>query len=146
MKGSGDTEGGVGLFFCGFVLSAASLYFFFDSVRVTAGGHGLITGAIHAPFRGGTFETSSMGLIFVPFFLGVMALFYDSKPKWAWALMYSGLGILVIEMLSRVRFAMSLKSSHLLILMALFAAGAGMMIRSYKEMKKNEPKPDDSPQ
>lgn len=135
MKGSGGTEGGVSTFLIGFVLSAVSLYFFFDSVRVTSGGHGLFTGIVHQQFQGGSFETSSMGLVFLPFFLGVIALFYNSKPIWSWTLMYSGLGIIVIEMLSRIRFAMSLKSSHLIILMAIFAAGAGMMIRSYKDCK-----------
>jgi hypothetical protein len=132
MKGSGGTEGGVGLFFTGFVLSAVALYFFFDSIRVTAGGHGFFTGIVHQQLHG-SFETGSMGLVFLPFFMGVIALFYDSNKKWAWWLMYSGLGILVIEMLSKIRFLMNTKSSHLLILMAVFAAGAGMMIRSYKE-------------
>ncbi len=138
MKGSGGTNGGVGDYVVGFILSAVSLYFFFDSVHVNSGGLGFFTGLAHSQFRGGNFETSSMGLVFLPFFLGVIALFYNAKPIWAWILMYSGLAILVIEMLSRIRFAMNLKSSHLIILMAIFAAGVGLMIRSYRELPKTE--------
>ena len=135
MKGSGNTEGGISQFLIGFCLSIVSLYFFFDSVRVTSGGHGFLSSMVQQQFRGGSFETGSAGLVFLPFFIGVIALFYDAAKKWAWWLMYSGLGIIVIEILSRIRFLMNLKSSHLLILIIIFGAGAGMMIRSYRETK-----------
>jgi hypothetical protein len=140
MKGSGGTEGGTGLFLTGFALAAASAWFFFDSVRVTTGAHGFFSGLLHEQLRGpsgsSSMETGSMGLVFMPFFLGVLALFYNSKPWWAWTLMYTGLGVITVEILSRVRFLLNMKSSHLLLLMAVFAAGAGMMIRSYRDYSK----------
>ena len=77
MRGSGGTEGGLGKFAIGFSLSALATYLFFDSVRVTTGGHGLISG-LFGYGCGGYWETTSMGIIFVPFFLGVIALFYDA--------------------------------------------------------------------
>jgi hypothetical protein len=143
MKGSGGTEGGVGIFFIGLGLTALAVYLFFDSVRVTTGG-----GWISGMFRGrggGMWETTSMGLIFVPFLIGVIALFYDAAQKWAWWLMNIGLAIIVIEVLSRVRFLMNTKLSHLLGMLVLFAAGVGLMLRSYKAQGSSHSDSDTKP-
>lgn len=139
MRGSGGTEGGIGLFSIGFVLSAVSLYFFFDSVQVTTQGFGVLTSMIHRGMGDGAFGTASMGLVFLPFFLGVLALFYDSQPAWAWYLMWAGLGVLVIEILSKLTFFFNLRVSHLIILLGLFGAGAGMMLRSYRNIDQQPP-------
>jgi hypothetical protein len=133
MRGSGGTEGGTGKFLIGFGLSALALYLFFDSVRVSTAELGLFSGLARRHAGGGLLETTSMGLLFVPFFLGVLALFYDARLRWAWALMWLGLAVLVIEILSRIRFVMSMKTTHLLLMMVLFAAGAALMIRSYRD-------------
>jgi hypothetical protein len=138
MKGSGRTEGGIGLFSIGFVLSIASLYFFFNSVEVTTRGNGLLTGMLYRGMGSGGFGTASMGLVFLPFFLGVLALFYNSEQRWAWYLMWAGLGVLVIEILSQLTFYFQLKASYLLLLLAIFAAGVGMMLRSYKAVERAE--------
>ncbi len=76
--------------------------------------------------------TTSSGIVFVPFFLGVCALFYDAKQDWAWWLTLGGLGVIVIEIISRIQFLMTMKTSHFLLMVALFAAGAGLMLRSYR--------------
>ncbi len=132
MRGSGGTEGGLGKFAIGFCLSALATYLFFDSVKVTSAGYGLISG-LFGYGRGGYWETTSMGIIFVPFFLGVVALFYDAKPWWAWALTYLGIGVIAIEILSRIQFLFQMKSTHLLGMIVLFAAGVGLMLRSYRD-------------
>ncbi len=137
-RGSGGTEGGIGLFTIGFVLSIGSLYFFFNSVQVTTRGSGLLTGMLYRGMGEGGFGTASMGLVFVPFFLGVIALFYDARPAWAWYLMWAGLGILVIEILSQITFFFNFRASYLLLVLAIFAAGVGMMLRSYKAIGKVE--------
>jgi len=139
MRGSGGTNGGVREFFIGLVLAAIGAYLFFDSVRVQTDTHGAITGSIRQMMGGGhLIETTSMGIIFVPFFAGVVALFTDSKRKWAWYLTYIGMAILVIEVLSRIRFFINTKLSHLLGMIVLFAAGAGLMLRSYAD-RQNDP-------
>jgi hypothetical protein len=132
----GGTEGGDAWFLsaAGFLLAAFGLYFFLDSVHVNGGGAGLVSGWIGG--RGGNvspWQTTSMGVIFVPFFLGVAWLFYDATKKPAWMLMWSGLAIVVIEILSRIRFEFSMKTTHLLLILGMTAAGVGMMIRSYRE-------------
>jgi hypothetical protein len=146
MRGSGGTEGGVGKFSIGFCLSALAAYLFFDSVKVTTAGHGLITG-LFGYGHGGYWETTSMGIIFVPFFLGVVVLFYDARLWWGWVLTYLGIGILAIEILSRIQFLFQMKTTHLLGMIFLFAAGVGLMLRSYREdqASKDQGKKQDAP-
>ncbi len=140
MIGPGGTEGGFGKFVLGLVLSAVSLYFFFDSVRVDTTGSGWISGGLRGGRGGGRgmWETTSMGIVFLPFFIGIVTLFYDSKKKWAWTVTWIGLAIIVIEILSRIRFMMNIKTSHLMIMFVTFAAGAGLMLQSYRDERRSE--------
>ena len=132
MRGSGGTEGGLGKFAIGFCLSALATYLFFDSVRVMTAGHGLLSG-LFGYGHNGPWETTSMGIIFVPFFLGVIVLFYDARLWWGWLLTYLGMGVVAIEILSRIQFVFQMKTTHLLGMIVLFAAGAGFMLRSYRD-------------
>lgn len=120
---SGGTEGGIGSYTLGFILAGLAAYLFFDSVRVSTAGYGLFTGY---------YTTVSMGIVFVPFFLGVLALFYNAKWKWAWWLMWGGVAILAIEILSRIRFLMYMKTTYLMGMLVLFAAGVALILKSYK--------------
>ncbi len=139
MKGSGGTEGGLIMFGGGFLLSAVAIYFFLDSVVATTTDVGLFSGLIRGR-RGlqdvghmGRGYTTSMGIIFVPFVIGVISLFYDAAKAWAWGLTYVGIGIIVVEILSHLRFNLAMKTSSLMIMMVMFAAGVGMMLRSYRD-------------
>lgn len=139
MKGSGGTEGGFLSFGVGFLLSALAAYLLLDSVIATTG-NGLFSGFIrgrNGVGSGRSFgETTSMGIVFLPFMLGVVALFYDAGKKWAWWLTYIGLGVVAVEILSHLRFQMSVRTSHLLLMLGMFAAGVGLMLRSYKDTGK----------
>jgi hypothetical protein len=55
--------------------------------------------------------------------------------KWAWWLTYLGIAILAVEILSRIRFLLESKLTHLLMMIVLFAAGVGLMLRSCREKK-----------
>jgi uncharacterized membrane protein len=125
MRGSGGTDGGIGKYSIGLFLSILAVVLFFDSVRVSTASRGIFC------FYG--YETTSMGIVFIPFFLGVVALFYNSRWKWAWVLMYVGIGVIAIEILSRIRFLLYMKTTHLMFMMIMFAAGLGLMIRSYRK-------------
>jgi uncharacterized membrane protein len=125
MRGSGGTEGGVGKYAIGLFLAILAAILFFDSVRVSTASRGIFS------FYG--YETTSMGIVFIPFFLGVVALFYNSRWKWAWVLLYVGIGIIAIEILSRIRFLMHMKTTHLMLMIIMFGAGVGLMIRSYRK-------------
>jgi len=138
MLGSGGTRGGFGTFAIGFVLAALGLYLFFDSVRVTTG-PGLFGGWMGRRGGGGMGTTTSMGILFVPFLIAVIALFYNASKRWAWWLLYIGIAVISIEVLSHIRFLLNTKLTHLLGMMVLFAAGVGLMIRSYREASLSEP-------
>lgn len=145
MRGAGGTDGGIGMFLGGLALAGGAVYFFFDSVQVRTG-IGALSGLMRRGTGGGGFyETTSMGILFVPFFVGVFCLFVDASRKWAWNLTYLGLAILAIEIVSRVRFVMNTKLTHLLGMLVMFAAGAAFMFRSYRASNKNLPGPQDAP-
>jgi hypothetical protein len=135
-SGSGGTDGGVGLFLSGFALAILSTYLFLDSVQVVAGHGGFLSRAMMGA-RGGLFggTTTSMGVLFVPFIIAVIALFYDAEQTWAWWLFWIGLVIVVIEVLSSLRFHTSMKLSTLMLFLGLFGAGVGLMLRSYRPLK-----------
>ncbi|MDP6502300.1 MAG: hypothetical protein QF886_01740 [Planctomycetota bacterium] len=134
VKGSGGTEGGCGLFVVGFILAAAGAYLFVDSVRVMTGHLGVFGGMMRRSGMGGT--TTSMGLIFVPFFIGIVLLFYNADWKVGWGLAGLGLVIIIVEILSGIRFYMNIKVSHMILLLIMMAGGCGMMIRSFKDGQK----------
>ncbi len=122
------------MFAIGVLMAIAAVYLFFDSVRVATGHQGAISGMLGGGGgRGRLYDTTSMGIVFVPFFLGVFSLFVDAHRRWAWWLTYIGIAVLGIEVLSRVRFVIDTKLTHLLMMFVLFAAGCAFMFRSYRE-------------
>jgi uncharacterized protein len=127
----GGTEGGTPEFIggAGMVLAGLALYFLFDSVHVGTGGAGLFTHHV----MGGSYGGVSMGVIFVPFLLGVIMLFYNGASRLGNWLLWLGLAIIVIEILSRVRFVFDMKTSHLLLILGLFGAGVGLMLRAFRQ-------------
>lgn len=133
----GGTEGGTGSFLMGggLVLMALGMYLFLDSVRVESGHYGWMSGMIGRGRQG--METTSMGIVFVPFLLGVGVLFFDASKKWAWWLAGLGLVVIVIEILSRIRFVLDMKTTHLLMILVMVAAGAGMALRAFVAGRKN---------
>ena len=122
----GGTSGGLGTFAAGTALALAGTWFFVDAVRVTTYGSGMISRGL-----GGS---AGAGVIFLPLFVAVIALFVDSQKTWAWALGAFGLAIIVIEVLSQLRFFFDQKLSHFLIMLVTVAAGIGLVIRSLKQM------------
>jgi uncharacterized membrane protein len=125
------------MFGLGVVMAIGAVYIFFDSIRVSTGHAGVVSGMLGGGHgQGRLIETTSMGIVFVPFFLGVFSLFVDARRKWAWALTYAGIAILAIEVLSRVRFIIDTKLTHFLAMLVLFAAGCALMFRSYRDSSK----------
>lgn len=134
----GGTEGGTGTFLMGggLVLVALGMYLFLDSVRVHSGQYGWISGMVGRGRQG--METTSMGVVFVPFLAGVGVLFFDASRKWAWWLAGLGLAVIVVEILSRIRFVLEMKTTHLLMILCMVAAGAGMALRAFVQGRSGE--------
>jgi hypothetical protein len=133
VRGAGGTPGGTWLFFTGLVLSAAGLWFFLNNVHVVTQPLGLLSGVFSRGAFGGGMPAMSTGVVFVPIFMGLVLLFYDARMKWGWALFYVGLALIVIEILSRITFMMEIKTSSLLLMLGMIAAGIGMMLRSFRD-------------
>ena len=142
----GGTQGGEIKFLIGIVLSLLGLWLFFDSVRFTTGHLGAISSALArgsgmghgGPAGGGgggmgIGQTTSMGIVLVPLFIGVVALFFDVRRTWAWVVTWTGIGILLIEIVSRFRPEFQVKASHFILMLVLIAGGLGLMLRAYVE-------------
>ena len=135
----GGRPGGEVKFMIGLLLAVVGLWFFFDSVRISAGHGGVFSGMMRGGGggRGGMGETTSMGIVLVPLFLGIVALFFNARQTWAWVLTWIGLAIIIIEIVSRFRPVFDMKSSHALIMLVLIAGGSGMMLRGYVEERRS---------
>tara|TARA_B100001123_G_scaffold236751_1_gene265445 strand:- start:81 stop:530 length:450 start_codon:yes stop_codon:yes gene_type:complete len=129
----GGRPGGESTFLIGLVLAALGFWFFFDSVRLTSGHVGFFSGMIGGGRRGGggMAQTTSMGIVLVPLFIGVLALFFDVTKRWAWGLTWIGLAILSIEIVSHFRPVFNVKTSHAILMLIMTAGGLGMMLRGY---------------
>lgn len=132
----GGRPGGEVKFLIGAALTLIGIWLFFDSVRFTTGHTGLVSGAIARARGAGLMETTSMGIVLVPLFAGIVALFFDVRKAWGWALLGIGLLILGIEVVSRFRPVMAIKGTHLILLIVLIAGGLGLMLRAYVEDRK----------
>ena len=134
----GGTEGGTAPFIAGLglTLTALGLYLLFDSVHVVSGGTGIVSQWLMG--SSGGWETTSRGVIFVPLLLGVGLLFYDAKTRIGWGLLWVGLAAIIVEILSRLQFMFSMKTSHLLLILGMTAAGLGLMLRGLREGKAAE--------
>mgnify|MGYP003335133102 CR=1 FL=1 len=133
VRGAGGTPGGTWLFFSGLVLAAAGIWFFLSNVHVTTMPIGMVSGVFNRGLFGDGMPAMSTGVVFVPIFVGLVLLFYDARWKWGWALFYVGLALIIIEVLSRIQFLMNMRTSSLLLMMGMVAAGIGMMLRSFRD-------------
>lgn len=133
VRGAGGTPGGTWLFFAGLVLAAAGIWFFLSNVHVTTMPIGMVSGIFNRGLFGDGMPAMSTGVVFAPIFAGLVLLFYDARWKWGWALFYVGLALIVIEILSRIQFLMNMRTSNLLLMMGMVAAGIGMMLRSFRD-------------
>mgnify|MGYP006270654401 CR=1 FL=1 len=138
VRGAGGTPGGTWLFFFGLVLAAAGVWFFLGNVHVMTEPFGAVSGFLGRGVGLGGPATST-GIVFAPIFIGLVMLFYDAHMKWGWALFYVGLAIIVIEILSRIRFQMGMPVSNLLLMLGMIAAGIGMMLRSFRDVSTPPP-------
>jgi len=124
----GGTDGGALKFLFGLALSIVGVYLLIDSVRIETGHVGMFSGRM-----GGMGGTASMGVLFVPLFIGVTALFFNARMTWAWVVTWVGLAIIIIDVLSRIRPVMSMKLSYLVIMLIMIAGGLGLMLKAFSE-------------
>lgn len=139
----GGRPGGEIKFIVGVLLSGIGIWLFFDSVRLTSGHVGLVSNFLGRGGRGGMGQTTSMAVLLVPLFCGIIGLFFNVKQTWAWALTIIGVLILGIEILSRMRPHFNVKASHGFLMIIMIAGGLGLMLRAYIEDRRANPRKQD---
>ena len=121
MRGAGGTDGGLSTFFVGAAMLIGAVWFFLDSVSVTMG-------------RGylGRYYGGSMLITMAPLMLGIFLLFLNSTNKIAWVVSTIGLVIIVLEVISTLRFHMHMKLWQWIILLIFALGGLALMVKSFK--------------
>lgn len=123
----------------GYILVCLSAWLFFDSTRMTTVTFGYVSGLLP---RGGFWDTSSMAIIFTPLLCGFLWFVYNIiaglNTKWPKVLSWTGLAVVAVEALSRVRFHMTMKTSFFLILVLMLATGLAMLLRAKILSNKNK--------
>jgi len=125
MRGAGGTDGGVISFLLGFVMMCSGFYMLLNSIVVrTNFGFG------HSLYKMGGFGITS-GMIMIPFILGVILIFYNSKNYIGWFLSGGSLVAFIFGVISNINFSMKHMSAFdLIVIFVLAFGGLGLFLRS----------------
>jgi len=136
-KGAGGTNGGIGRYLGGLVMMCVGGYIFLSKVSVSsgalAGGFGFATRLYGA----GGFGITG-GMIFIPFIIGIIMIFWNSKNPFGWLL--SGLSIiaLIVGIIVNIRMTlMPMSAFDIIVLIVLMAGGAGLFLSSLKNFSES---------
>lgn len=120
MRGAGGTEGGVGTFLLGFVMTIAGGWLLTNQVMVTSGGWSL-------------WGHNAFGLSLIPLLLGVAMLFFNGRSIAGWLLTIAGAVIIFVGILTNLDIYFRPTSLFNTILMlVLLAGGIGLVARSLR--------------
>jgi hypothetical protein len=116
----GGTPGGLGKFVLGVVLTGVGLYLVFQQTLVASG-------------YWSWWGSNTFGLTLVPLVFGLALLFYDSKNLLGWLFSLGGVAIIASGVLLNLHVYFQATSLYnLLIMLALIAAGLGLIARSLR--------------
>jgi multisubunit Na+/H+ antiporter MnhF subunit len=126
LRNVGGTRGGMGEFLIGLACLVAGGYLFLNNVQV---GSTFID-------RWGFSGYNSFGLTLLPVFIGICFLFFNGKSIVGWVLTGGGLVVIFVGILARMNIWFRQTSLwNTLIMLALIAAGVGLIARSLREHK-----------
>ena len=118
----GGTRGGLLPFVSGFVMAVAGAYLLMQRVTVSSGGWYL-------------WGYNAFGLSLLPFMAGVGVLAYSSRNWLGWGLTLAGLTIIFAGILLNLHIFFAATSLFdTLTMLALLAAGCGLMARALRPM------------
>jgi hypothetical protein len=119
-QGPGGTPGGLGMFFFGLALTIAGGYLIMQQTQVTSG-------------YWGWFGPNTFGFTLLPLLVGIGLLFFNGKSIFGWILAGGGLVIIFIGIITNLQiYFRSTSLFNLLVMLVMFAAGLGLMARSFK--------------
>ncbi|AXQ29928.1 hypothetical protein D0B54_15125 [Solimonas sp. K1W22B-7] len=123
----GGTPGGLGPFLWGFVMAVGGGYMLVSRVTVSSGGWAL-------------WGYNAFGLSLLPFLIGIGLLAYGGRSLAGWLLTAAGLTIIFAGILMNLHIYFSPTSLFdTLAMLALLAAGLGLMARALQPMRGSAP-------
>ena len=119
-QGPGGTPGGVGLFIFGLALAIGGGYLIMNQTQVTSG-------------YWHWFGPNTFGLTLIPLVIGLGLLFFDGRSIAGWVLAGGGAVIIFVGILANLEIYFRQTSLfNLIVMLAMFAAGLGLMARALK--------------
>ena len=129
-NGAGGNEGGIGSFLLGLGMMMGGGYLLLDSIRVVHGfgfGHGL--------YRFGNVQVTS-GMILIPFIIGIVMVFANSKSWIGWILVYGSTIGLIFGVIRSIQFSfVGMSAFDLMVIFVLFFGGIGLLLGSMRKTK-----------
>ena len=128
MRGAGGTNGGEWSFLIGLMMMIAGFYLLFSSIIIQSSfGFGMRLYGV-----GGLGITS--GMLMIPFIIGIIFIFFNSKNYFGWLLCVGSLVALIVGVLARSQFRFSAMSAFdLMLILILSFGGLGLFLRSLRD-------------
>jgi len=123
MKGAGGTEGGIGSFWIGCLMFVGGIWMLIESIIVYTQRTGWLS----------RFTNDSILPVFAPLGLGLILLFFDYKSKIGWIVSVLGLGLILMEVVSRLQFYMRMELWQFIVVMVFILGGLGLVLRSFRD-------------
>ena len=113
----------IGTFLGGAVMFSLGMYLLLSSIHVNVGWGG------HLYQMGNVGVTS--GMLLIPFFIGVVMVFFNAKNYVGWLMMVGAVALIVIGVIMNINFNFrSMNLFQLLLIFVLSAGGAGLLLKS----------------
>ncbi len=138
-KGAGGTSGGVGRYLAGLLMMVVGTYLFLSKIMVTTGAfsRGFGMGS-HLYSLGGGYGVTG-GMILIPFIIGVVMIFWNSKNILGWLLTGASVVALIAGIIINIRMTLvPMSAFDIMTLLVLIAGGAGMFFSSLRNFDKSE--------
>jgi uncharacterized protein len=120
LRGAGGSEGGIGMFFIGFIMAVAGAYLLTNQVTVTSGYWHL-------------WGYNAFGLSLLPFVVGIGFLFFDGKSVVGWILTVAGAVILFVGIIMNLDIYFRPTSLfNTIMMLVLLLGGIGLVARSVR--------------
>jgi len=119
-RGAGGTPGGLGEFFLGLAMAVGGGYLLMQQVTVTSGYWTL-------------WGYNAFGFSLIPLLIGIGMVFFDGRSKLGWVLTSLGALIILLGIITNLTiFFRPTSLFNTLIILALLAAGLGLIARSVR--------------
>ncbi len=126
-NGAGGTSGGSIRFVMGIALFVAGLYLLLKNIYVQ---HNFGFG--NAMFGLGGFNVTS-GMLLIPFFIGIVLLFFNYKNIIGWVLAISAVGLLIVGVITSIHFTLAgMSAFDILMILVMVAGGLGLFLSSFR--------------